>query len=231
MGGKMSGIYLEDELLRSPAYWSLSKWAILVLQRFMQKRQLVKVKHQKKSASYRIANNGQIVFTYREALVLGIDERAFRNALDELIAKGFLDITRYGKGGRSGDSTLYFIDSRWKEYSTDRFLPPKKPRIKNTRQGQGWPVYNAKQKLIPTDKNNSATTDKNDRRSGKNEKKRLAKMTVVKNTEIATTSLMCRKKTQIDSFSWTSGNFDSILKNTRLYGKAEPWSFALEIDL
>jgi len=175
----MSGIFLEEELLRSPAYWSLSKWAILVLQRFMQKRKLEPIKHKSKKKSYKIINNGQIIFTYREAVELGMNERQFRDAIDELIAKGFLDIARHGKGGRSGDSTLYFIDSRWKDYDTDRFQSPKNPRIKNTRLGQGWSAYNSKQKLKPTDKNDSATTDKNDRSSGKKEKERLAKMTAV----------------------------------------------------
>ena len=84
----MSGIFLEEELLRSPAYWSLSKWAILVLQRFMQKRKLEPIKHKSKKKSYKIINNGQIIFTYREAVELGMNERQFRDAIDELIAKG-----------------------------------------------------------------------------------------------------------------------------------------------
>ena len=181
MSGKGRYIWLETELLNSDVFRSLSRWGILVFLRFMQKRAFVKQKHKSKSNSYAIANNGEIVFPYREAVARGISERAFRNALDELLDKGFLDIARRGKGGRSGDATLYFIDDRWKHYGTDRFQPPKKPRIKDTVQGRGWAQYNAKQKLKAADKKGSVTSGKSVRSSAENSKKRLAKVPAVQN--------------------------------------------------
>ncbi|MDP1845497.1 MAG: hypothetical protein Q8L09_01975 [Candidatus Moranbacteria bacterium] len=95
-----------------------------------------------------------------------------------------IDIAKYGKGGRSGESTLYWIDIRWKHYNTEHFQPPKKPRIKDTIQGRGWTVYNAKKKLKAADKNDSAMSGENDRSLGKNSKKRLAKVTEVKKCKI-----------------------------------------------
>jgi hypothetical protein len=180
----MKGVYLEAELLRSEALRGLTRWSILVYLRFLQKRVLVQEKHKSKSATYRIANNGEIVFPYREASRLGISERNFRNSIDELQKAGLLDITRLGKGGRSGESTLYWIDTRWKHYGTDRFQPPKKPRIKDTVQGRGWATYNAKNKLKPADKKDSATADKTDSSLDKKRDKRMTKMTAVKNDEI-----------------------------------------------
>jgi hypothetical protein len=183
----MRGIFLEADLLNSTAFRSLSRWAFFVYLRFLQKRVLEKIKHKSKSDSFRIVNNGEIIFLYREAKKCGIDERAFRNALDELIEKGFLDIARQGKGGRSGESTLYFLGTRWRDYGTDRFRPTQNPRVKDTIQGRGWAAFNAKKKLKPADKNDSAITGKTSRRSGETAKKRLAKTTVVKNGEISAT--------------------------------------------
>lgn len=180
----MRGVYLETELLRSEAFRSLSRWSILVYLRFLQKRVLVKEKHKSKSSSYRIVNNGEIVFPYREASRLGISERNYRNSIDQLQNVGLLDITRLGKGGRSGESTLYWIDTRWKHYGTDRFQPPKKPRLKDTVQGRGWATYNARKKLKPAVKNDSATADKTDSSLDKKRNKRLAKMTAVKNDQV-----------------------------------------------
>lgn len=183
----MRGVFLEAELSNSEAFRSLSRWSMLVYLRFLQKRVLEKIKHKSKSDSFRIVNNGEIIFPYREAKERGIDERAFRNALDELIGKGFLDIARQGKGGRSGESTLYSIATRWRQYGTDSFQPTKNPRVKDTIQGRGWAAFNAKRKLKPTDKIDSATTDKIARRSSERGNKRLAKMTVVRNSEIIAT--------------------------------------------
>ncbi len=182
----MRGVYLEAELLNSEAFRSLSRWGLQVYHRFLAKRVIVADKHKSKNVS-RIVNNGEIIFPYREAKERGIDERAFRNALDELIEKGFLDIARQGKGGRSGESTLYFMATRWRHYGTDRFQPTKNPRVKDTIQGRGWAAFNSKKKLKPADKNDSATNDKIARRSDGNRKKLLAKTSAVKIKEIGAT--------------------------------------------
>jgi hypothetical protein len=165
-------LWFENELLRSSAFRSLSKWAMLVYFDLLRKRQMEQVKRAKRSDEWIIKNNGEIVYPYTEAEHKGIGRREFRNAIDELIEKGFLDITHQGSGGRSGDMTKYFIDVRWKDYGTSSFRPAKNPRTKDSRQGRGWTAYHAKNEKSPVTKlipeqagssNNSATPNKNAR--------------------------------------------------------------------
>lgn len=143
----MRGIYLERDLLKSNAFNGLSKWALKAYLRFLTKRVIVQSNSTKHKSKERIiSNNGEITFCYSEAKVMGIGEREFRNAIDELIERGFLDLTHQGTGGLERDKSKYFIDTRWKKWNTPEFSPAKNPRKKNTKQGRGWEAYNAKQK-------------------------------------------------------------------------------------
>ena len=75
-----------------------------------------------------IENNGEIVFTYTEALKkYGITKPRFRRALDELVGKGFIDITHHG-GGVKGDSSTYAISERWRDYGIEKFVFKTRPR-------------------------------------------------------------------------------------------------------
>ena len=131
---KEDGIFLPDELRESQAFRSLSQTSILVYLDFLGKRQIERIKRNKR---WRIKNNGQIVYTYEEAEKRGISRTKFRNAIDDLQQKGLIDITHLGKGGRkpakgeTGDVTTYWIDDRWKDYGTDDFKPPRIPRVKS----------------------------------------------------------------------------------------------------
>ncbi len=145
-------IWFEKELLRSPAFRSLNKWSMLVYFDFLRKRQMEPVKQAKRSDEWIIKNNGEIVYPYSEAEHKGIGRREFRNAIDELMEKGFLDIAHLGSGGRAGDMTMYFIDNRWKNYGTSSFRPAKNLRKKDTRQGRGWTAFHAKKKKTPVTK-------------------------------------------------------------------------------
>ncbi len=145
-------IWLEKDLLRSTAFRSFNKWAMLVYLDFLRKRQMERVKRSKRSDDWIIKNNGEIVYPYSEAEKKGIGRREFRNAIDELIQKGFLDIAHQGSGGRSGDMTKYFIDVRWKDYGTPVFRPAKNARVKDGRKGRGWSVYHAKTEKKPVSK-------------------------------------------------------------------------------
>jgi len=51
-------------------------------------------------------NNGEIVFTYSEAEKLGLSRKQFRDCTDDVIAHGFIDVTKIG-GGLMGDKSLY----------------------------------------------------------------------------------------------------------------------------
>lgn len=166
----MKAIWFDANLLRSPVYRSLSKWAMLAYMDFLRKRKMEEVKSKNRSSVWIIKNNGEIVYPYSDAGKKGIGSREFCNAIDELIAKGFLDITHQGSGGRSGDMTKYFIDDRWKDHGTPSFRPAKNPRVKDSRKGRGWSVYHAKKdktsitKLIPE---KAGSSNKSDTPNGK----------------------------------------------------------------
>lgn len=67
-------------------------------------------------------NNGNIYFTYREAKEkYEITYPAFSRALDELVIKGFIDVTRPGVA-RKRISTLYAISERWRDYGKSNFV-------------------------------------------------------------------------------------------------------------
>jgi hypothetical protein len=207
-------IWFDKNLLRSPAFRGLKKWAILVYLDFLRKRQMEKVKQSKRSDLWHISNNGEIVYPYSEAEKKGIGRREFRTAFDELIEKGFLDITRHGSGGRSGDMTKYFIDVRWKDYGTPEFRPPVKPRNIDTRKGRGWSVYHGNKKkasvtkLIPeqADSSSSLDTPKVENKVVSNNKSDTPKRRKVK----ATTCKIGESQSSRQLSLW-SDNFDTIL--------------------
>jgi len=139
-------IWIDKDLLRSDTFRSLKGKSWLVYLDFLRKRQWHRVKHKSRSDSYVITNNGEITYSYKEAEMKGISKVQFRNAVDDLQAKGLIDIREYGSGGHNRKQTKYFIDDRWRKYGTPEFLPPRKPRKKNNKDGQGWAAYHAKKK-------------------------------------------------------------------------------------
>ena len=122
-------VVLEQRLLKSKAYRSLrTPTAYFVLGIFMTKRQLVKVGRRGKE-QWDIANNGEIVFTYKEAKEkYCISSGAFRDAIDELREKGFIDIAAIGMGVHKV-TTFFSVGDRWKLYGTPEYKEPK-PRPK-----------------------------------------------------------------------------------------------------
>jgi len=133
-------IYIDKELVHSPAFRSLSRVAIFVYLDFLDKRLLKPVK---KGKVWVIENNGEIKYPHAEAENRGVSRKQFVKAIDELQGKGLIDIKHQGKGGRkpakgTGDMTTYWIDDRWKDYGTEDFKPPRNPRKKDTRKGRGF---------------------------------------------------------------------------------------------
>lgn len=173
----MRGIYLEAELLNSEAFRSLSKWGLHVYLLFLARRVMVKEKHKSKADARTIANNGEIVFCYTTAEKMGISRRNFRDALDELIAKGFLDINHQGAGGRSKDKSTYFVCNRWKKWNTPDYKQTPTPRIKNTKDGQGWAVFNARKNQLSVPKTSPERPLSSDHNDTPKEKKRVFRVT------------------------------------------------------
>ncbi|WP_419661496.1 hypothetical protein Dvar_19290 [Desulfosarcina variabilis str. Montpellier] len=154
-------VYLRKEMIRSPAFRSLSRVSLLVLMDFMCKRWMAKAGSEQtrdggKRKKWVCNNNGKIKYAYSVAKENGISRVQFRNAIDELQTKGFIDITHMGKGGRKpangeGDSTTYLIDDRWREFDPETkksTIPPRKPRQKDNRMDRGFQKYWADQKQL-----------------------------------------------------------------------------------
>ncbi len=148
-------IYITKELLESPAYRSLSRAAMLLYQDFLAKRIMKQIRRNKQKI-WVCENNGNIIFTYGEAEEKGYSRDQFVKCIDELQAKGFIDITHQGKGGRkpqkgTGDVSTYWVDDRWKDWGADtmeNFRPPRNPRMKDNRKNRGWSLYHAKKNKL-----------------------------------------------------------------------------------
>ena len=134
---KKYGCYIEPDILHSKAYASLSrKHSIRVLTYFLSKQiRLRKRGKPKRKKEYFTANQGRITFSYAEAASKGIGSYGFRDALDELIEKGFIDITHSG-GAYEMDVSRYAISDRYKKYGQHDFIKVERP--KDTRRGQHW---------------------------------------------------------------------------------------------
>ena len=118
-------IFIDRDMIKSSAFLSLKRRALQVLLIFLSKRQMGKVPIGKREAWVCI-NNGEIIFTYREAKEkYDITFGAFSRAITELVETGFLDITRPGIG-YARVSTLYAVSDRWQDYGTEQFSEKKK---------------------------------------------------------------------------------------------------------
>ncbi|MHC4120981.1 MAG: hypothetical protein ACYSWO_26120 [Planctomycetota bacterium] len=68
------------------------------------------------------------MFTYHEAKnQYGITSPRFRRAIDELLARGFIDIAATGMGVHKV-TTFYAISDRWRDYGTPRFQKSTRPK-------------------------------------------------------------------------------------------------------
>lgn len=132
----LGDIWVGRKLKEKDAFRKLKKTSILVYLDFLGKKQTEKKTRPGRADEWIIKNNGEIIYTYKEAEGRGISRASFRDAIDDLIAHGFIDIAEIGSGGRKGDVTKYAISDRWKHYGTDKFVEHK--RRPDTRKGRGW---------------------------------------------------------------------------------------------
>ena len=143
MSGKKSTVVVVDRtLLSSRAYHDLSGTAAKVLMWFLAKRRMTKLKSHKREP-WIVANNGEITFTYKEAKSKhGLNPQAFSKAIDELVAKGFIDVERPGTGvGKV--PTQFAISERWRGYGTTEFVIVKRWKRAGHRfpSGRDHPKY------------------------------------------------------------------------------------------
>jgi hypothetical protein len=124
-------LVFERKIIYSEAFHKLSGIAKTVYFIFLDRRQMSKIGNKGKERVV-ITNNGDIVFSYEEALKsFNITKSRFVRALDTLIKYGFIDINHHG-GGMNKDCTTYYISERWLLYGKDNFLI--KTRPKDTRK-------------------------------------------------------------------------------------------------
>lgn len=125
-------MYISRLMVESEVWGKLSETSMRVYLLFLTKRQMEKIQHKagKSKRDFRIANNGEIQFTYQEAEdKWDITRPRFARAIDQLVGLGFIDITQHGSGLHR-DKSLYAISDRWELYGTDKFATMSRPKRK-----------------------------------------------------------------------------------------------------
>lgn len=130
------GIYLTEELIKSPAYREIGTPADarLVLALFYLRRRIKKIEVIDKETGHKflkpeVINNGQIVFTYREAKEkYGLSQATFSRCLDKLVEVGFLDVAETSTG-IDKTPAKWSISDRWKYYGTQWFQPASRQKV------------------------------------------------------------------------------------------------------
>jgi len=133
-------IMFERDLQTSEVFWLMSGNSLKVLLRFYGKRKMESYGKTRRNKRWEITNNGKLVFTYKEAESLGLSRKQFRNAIDDLISKGFLEVTFQGNG--PGQPSTYKLLDRWKGYGKKDFKPGS-PRRVNTSPDMGWSKFHS----------------------------------------------------------------------------------------
>ena len=141
------GIYIEDKSIFVSVAWrslgvdalgrptALSSTCKDVYLAFLGKRQPVENKRKRGKERWIIRNNGEIVFTYIEAKDKhGMSPSRFGRAIEELVNKGFIDITDTGMGLYKM-TTFYAISERWRKYDTLDFQKVKRKKAHNLKVG------------------------------------------------------------------------------------------------
>ena len=171
-------IWVEREMILSPAFHKLNGRSMKVLFLFLYRRQW---SLPSRKGKWYTTNNGEIVFPYKEAKKrFKIPKSSFARAIDKLMEHGFIDIAHLG-GSLIGDCTKYSMSNRWKNYDTERFVQKKRP--KDTRgfgfTAKNWEDKTGRKRRIESKsgiKNNTRTSNKNDTSEGKRKTQLVSKM-------------------------------------------------------
>jgi hypothetical protein len=127
--GKRRPVVVDREVFTSRAWLSLTGVAAQVYTLFLLRRRMEK-QGRRGGGQWVCANNGEIVFTYREAETkYGISQPRFLRAIDALIEHGFLDIASPGKAVAKVP-TLYTISERWRDYGKPSFKKASRKKVK-----------------------------------------------------------------------------------------------------
>ncbi|MFC1762237.1 hypothetical protein ACFL6U_09165 [Planctomycetota bacterium] len=129
---KNDAMFVSRKLLSSDAWRALSFVGRSVYIDFLTRRQMEKPKSAKgkRNHAWTIKNNGEIVFKYDEAALLGYSRKQFRKALGHLVETGFIEVT-YRGSNKKGDNSLYAIIDDWQKWDTPEFIPREFTKQKN----------------------------------------------------------------------------------------------------
>ena len=130
---KWDRMFVSRKQITSEAFRSLTTAAacqVFMVFRYKCQMEKVQAKPMSREKEWRIANNGEIQFTYDEALgKWGITQKKFTKAIDELVRVGLIDITKSVLGLQK-DKSLYAISARWEKFGTDEFVAKKRQKRK-----------------------------------------------------------------------------------------------------
>ena len=129
---KWGRMFVSRKQITSEAFRSLKTAAACqVFMIFLYKCQMKPIEGSaKRKKEYYIANNGEIQFSYKDALEKwGISNGRFTKAIDELVRVGLIDITKSGFGLKK-DVSLYAISDRWEKFGTDEFVAKERQKRK-----------------------------------------------------------------------------------------------------
>ncbi len=130
---KWNRMFVSRKMITSEAFRALKTAAACqVFMIFLNKciPDRVQTRPMRREKEWRITNNGEIQFTYNEALgKWAITQKQFTKAIDEVIRVGLIDITKSGFGLQK-DKSLYAISDRWEKFGTDEFVVKKRQKRK-----------------------------------------------------------------------------------------------------
>ena len=125
---KTWSIRMSHDLLHSNAYQKLKYGpAIKALNWFHEKIRIEVNKKKRGKDRYRMINDGEISFTYKEALLRGLTSNQFSKALKELCRFGFIDVIKPGSG-LMGDYSVFGVSQRWRDFGTPKFVENEFPK-------------------------------------------------------------------------------------------------------
>jgi len=152
------GVYIERDILESDAYWDLTGAAPQVYMVFLMKR-VFSDKGFGKDKARIVVNNGEITYTYLEALNNHwIPKSNFLRARDQLIKVGLIEIA---EDGGCHHTTKYAISNNWRNYPEQTFERPKSGNLVGVKTR--W-----KKDTVKSGTNNLQSTVKSDTNSNPN---------------------------------------------------------------
>ena len=132
-------IQLEREVIFSPAWRDLNTAnALRVYIDFLYRRRFQKPKGRSEAKrKWMFVNNGEIIYTYSEAMGLGMSQNTFNRAIDSLIDHGFIDIEESGVGMYKY-ATKHWISERWRQWGTPNLKKRSRPKRNRWRSDTGF---------------------------------------------------------------------------------------------